>query len=761
MRKCPIMLVAALALCAAQAFADTHTVTFRRMNGTVLSRVEVEHGANATALAPALPAETDMTAKRWDCAEKLANVTNDVTCWALYETTAAKSPSTSIQSNPVVDRGTPYSLDEYFQMYDNLAWSDEFSGTSLDTGRSYSFWGQTYYQGGNWRYLTDHTNNELQQYTEGDNVTLSNGILKITARRETRGDYKFTSAKIASDGCVQVKYGRCEIRAKLTKQQGTWPAFWMIRADPRHGFYSELDIMEQINGYDWIGGCFHRDIRNSTSEPHKTDSNSGVACTEDGTSWGDEFHRIGAIFNEFEIIWYVDDRIFKRMDVRNRDRYSVYHSNSWYILLNLAFGGWAGEEYPDGNDDPRIANFQSEDFEIDYCRVFTNTTVDNTVQREAEPAGAKLSAPVKATIWRGWQMNWAKPGSNYYMDHLIGREANHIQTALREYFARDKPDVVTFMSKPTEHTDEYDKVMSYDVPGVSTVFLSPEQGANNEPGYFGDTRERLLSGVMFNKERFSTSRSAISTLPISNDADFTNCCAVVAELVENDTGAKVKVVSAFAIRTNGVENSGSVVAQGFNTLISKLGAMKDEKVILLLQGEGWANWNYLDNRVKTELNPSFIRLGQFTSFWPTYQSAWVTSNYTASAENPAPLSVPKSNGQPSGVHTNQAYCATVQFEAPEPEPAIEYGQLDMSGFAKKMTVTFSGAQSGTTLTDFPVLVKLSTAISGFSYADFARPNGGDLRFADANGNLLPHEIDTWNSNGVSTVWVKVPHLTKD
>ncbi len=86
--------------------------------------------------------------------------------------------------------------------------------------------------------------------------------------------------------------------------------------------------------------------------------------------------------------------------------------------------------------------------------------------------------------------------------------------------------------------------------------------------------------------------------------------------------------------------------------------------------------------------------------------------------------------------------------------------LDTSLFAKKITVTFSGVQSGAALADFPALVKLSTAIEGFSYGDFKGSNGADLRFADSAGNLIPHEIDTWNPSGVSTVWVKVPSLTQ-
>ncbi len=88
-------------------------------------------------------------------------------------------------------------------------------------------------------------------------------------------------------------------------------------------------------------------------------------------------------------------------------------------------------------------------------------------------------------------------------------------------------------------------------------------------------------------------------------------------------------------------------------------------------------------------------------------------------------------------------------EVPAPAP---------DSFAHSFDVTFTGYAGGETLTDFPVLVRLSDAIDGFSYSGFLLPNGGDLRFFDANGNLLSHEIDTWNENGESTVWVKVPRL---
>ena len=85
--------------------------------------------------------------------------------------------------------------------------------------------------------------------------------------------------------------------------------------------------------------------------------------------------------------------------------------------------------------------------------------------------------------------------------------------------------------------------------------------------------------------------------------------------------------------------------------------------------------------------------------------------------------------------------------------------FDTTGFAKKLPITMSGYAGSSTLTNFPVLVKLSTAIEGFAYADFLGTNGSDLRFVDADGNELPFEIDTWDASGTSFVWVKVPELT--
>ena len=80
-------------------------------------------------------------------------------------------------------------------------------------------------------------------------------------------------------------------------------------------------------------------------------------------------------------------------------------------------------------------------------------------------------------------------------------------------------------------------------------------------------------------------------------------------------------------------------------------------------------------------------------------------------------------------------------------------------FAKKVDFTISGYSGTSTLANFPVLVKLSTAsVSGLDYSACGT-DGENIRFIDAANNLLPFEIDTWNPSGESFIWVSVPSLS--
>ena len=103
----------------------------------------------------------------------------------------------------------------------------------------------------------------------------------------------------------------------------------------------------------------------------------------------------------------------------------------------------------------------------------------------------------------------------------------------------------------------------------------------------------------------------------------------------------------------------------------------------------------------------------------------------------------------------KASSATVQDE----EFAVCDMPNDWAKYSHKFTISFPGAPA-TPLTDFPVLVRISPeTIPWFSYSNLVKENGEDLRFTDASGNVLDCEIDTWDENGTSLIWVKVPSLS--
>ncbi|MEM7393662.1 MAG: DUF2341 domain-containing protein, partial [Verrucomicrobiota bacterium] len=86
--------------------------------------------------------------------------------------------------------------------------------------------------------------------------------------------------------------------------------------------------------------------------------------------------------------------------------------------------------------------------------------------------------------------------------------------------------------------------------------------------------------------------------------------------------------------------------------------------------------------------------------------------------------------------------------------------LTTVSFSNRMAITFDGYNRSETLSNFPVLVQLSSAIEGFDYATFSSLDGGDLRFFDsADSRLLNFEIELWDPAGTSYVWVQVPEIS--
>ncbi len=88
---------------------------------------------------------------------------------------------------------------------------------------------------------------------------------------------------------------------------------------------------------------------------------------------------------------------------------------------------------------------------------------------------------------------------------------------------------------------------------------------------------------------------------------------------------------------------------------------------------------------------------------------------------------------------------------------VSAARADLSSWPSAMKIDVSGYSRTEVLTNFPVLVVLSNTLAGFTYGAMNSPaNGADLRFSVDTLNEINYEIDQWDTNGVSTVWVQVP-----
>jgi beta-glucanase (GH16 family) len=178
-----------------------------------------------------------------------------------------------------------------------LIWEDDFSGEALDLSK----WTPEVNDDGG-------GNNELQYYTDRDtNITVENGVLKITALKESYLTREYTSGRIVTKNKGDWRYGRVEASIKLPEGQGMWPAFWMLPTEEVYGGWpnsGEIDIMELVgggSGDSTIYGTLH-------SGPPRQYTNGSYKLTD--AKFSEDFHLFAIEWSPDTIKWYVDDIMY-------------------------------------------------------------------------------------------------------------------------------------------------------------------------------------------------------------------------------------------------------------------------------------------------------------------------------------------------------------------------------------------------------------------------------------------------------------------
>jgi len=233
-----------------------------------------------------------------------------------------------------------------------LVWSDEFDQPGAPDPVKWN------YEEGMIR------NREKQFYTRDrrENARVEDGRLILEARKERfadRADY--TSASVTTRGRAAWTHARVEIRAKLPRGRGVWPALWMLGADQeRLGWPAcgEIDIMEYV-GFkpDIIHANVHTRRYNHVKKNGRG-STTGVAEPFAG------FHLYAVEWDAGRMDFFVDGRRYFTYENEGTGPDAWPFDKPHYLILNIAIGGsWGGQQ---GIDD---AIFPQR-MEIDYVRVY-------------------------------------------------------------------------------------------------------------------------------------------------------------------------------------------------------------------------------------------------------------------------------------------------------------------------------------------------------------------------------------------------------
>lgn len=234
----------------------------------------------------------------------------------------------------------------------SLTWADEFDRADVNPS--------------DWTFETGQHgwgNNELQNYTNGDNVEVKDGKLIITAKKinDNQQPGSYTSTRMITKGKKEFLYGKMEIRAKLPSGRGIWPAIWMLGGDidavswPACG---EIDIMEYV-GYQ--PNTIHATVH--TPSGYGANGNGSHKTLETAE---EEFHVYGLIWTEKEMIFYTDspENVTHTYAPSNKTDENWPFYKPHFFILNIAVGGnWGGAQGIDNSIFPQT-------MEIDYVRVY-------------------------------------------------------------------------------------------------------------------------------------------------------------------------------------------------------------------------------------------------------------------------------------------------------------------------------------------------------------------------------------------------------
>lgn len=215
-----------------------------------------------------------------------------------------------------------------------LAWRDEFDGLKLNTAK--------------WEAIDGPRRDGF--WSRDDAYLDGKGCLVLRTRKVGE---RYTSGAVRTKGRFEHRYGYWECRCRFPKQEGHWPAFWLMPVDglpdreAGGAAGTEIDVMEKAYQTDKMNHALHW---NGYGSHHKS-----VDHWLEGLGLNEGFHTFGLWWTPEEYIFYVDGRETWRTKGGGSSKALSY------AKLTEEIGPWAG----------KITKANLPDyFVVDYVRVY-------------------------------------------------------------------------------------------------------------------------------------------------------------------------------------------------------------------------------------------------------------------------------------------------------------------------------------------------------------------------------------------------------
>jgi hypothetical protein len=190
------------------------------------------------------------------------------------------------------------------------------------------------------------------------------------------GSREYTSGLVETRGKFAITYGRIEIRAKLPRTQGLWPAHWMLPDDG--SWPPEIDIME----------CVGSQPNMITMSLHTGTWPGLYSQSEDfiGPDYSADFHTFALEWEPKEMRWFIDG-------VKQFSTANSIPNVPMFLILNTAVGGDMPGE-PD--ETTELPQFHAIDYVRVYCRNIPNQFYLITAAEHGRVFASPKASPHKA-----------------------------------------------------------------------------------------------------------------------------------------------------------------------------------------------------------------------------------------------------------------------------------------------------------------------------------------------------------------------------